>query len=308
MKVRVLYLVGCPNHGPTVELAKQVIADLGVNASVEEVEIRGAADAERLRFLGSPTVVVNGEDIEPGARSRTGFGFCCRTYNGQGAPPRKLLEDALKGRGPGSGKTELWAALGSVVSAVVASACCWLPLLALAFGLSAAGASATFEAVRPISLIAMAGLLGGGFYLSYFRRSSCATGEACAAPYPRFRRINRAVLWVAAVFAFAVTLFPSYAGILIGGTGTAGTVHRLSPAILSLTVEGMTCEGCSALVRKAFKDVRGVVSVKVDHDGKQVVISTESCCPAPVEAVLQALEKAGYRGEVIENSPPRWGQ
>jgi copper chaperone CopZ len=70
----------------------------------------------------------------------------------------------------------------------------------------------------------------------------------------------------------------------------------------------MTCEGCSALVRKAVKDVRGVLSVKVAYAKKQVVISTESCCPAPAEAILQALEKAGYGAEVIENRPPHAGR
>src|SRR5262249_32687448 len=154
MKVEVLYLAGCPNRGPTVELAKQVIADLGVDASVEEVEVQGADEAERLRFLGSPTVVVNGRDIEPGARRRTDFGFCCRTYDGRGTPPRQLLEDALKDRRHRPGHVALWAALGSIGSAIVASACCWLPLLALALGLSAAGASAAFEASRPVFLLA----------------------------------------------------------------------------------------------------------------------------------------------------------
>jgi copper chaperone CopZ len=105
-----------------------------------------------------------------------------------------------------------------------------------------------------------------------------------------------------------MALFPSYAGILIGGTTAAEAIHRSNLETRTLTVEGMTCEGCSALVRTVIKDVRGVLSVKVDYARKQVVISTESCCPAPVEAILQALEKAGYRGEVVEDSPSHVGR
>ena len=37
-------------------------------------------DAERLRFLGSPSVRVNGHDVEPGADERTTFMFACRLY------------------------------------------------------------------------------------------------------------------------------------------------------------------------------------------------------------------------------------
>jgi hypothetical protein len=62
------------------------------------------------------------------------------------------------------GRSALWAAAGSVVAAVVASACYWVPLLLLAFGVSAAGVSATFEQVRPFFLLAAAVLLATGFY------------------------------------------------------------------------------------------------------------------------------------------------
>ena len=37
-------------------------------------------DAERLRFLGSPSVRVNGRDVEPGAEERDTFVFACRVY------------------------------------------------------------------------------------------------------------------------------------------------------------------------------------------------------------------------------------
>ena len=308
MKVQVLYFEGCPNDEPAVALARQVIADLGVGASVGEVEVKGADDAERMRFLGSPTVIVDGVDIEPCARNRTDFGFCCRTYNGKGIPPRKLLENALRDSGPAPGNAGLWAALAAVVSAIISSACCWLPLLLLAFGLSAAGASAAFEAFRPGFLLAAAILLGTGFYLTYVRRPACATGGACAVPNPRLRRFYRAMLWLAAAVASAVAFFPSYAGILSGGTGETAAAHGSSPKPLTLTVEGMTCEGCSALVRKAVNGVRGVQGVKVDYARKEAAISTEPCCPVPVEAVLRALEEAGYRAEVIGDRRPHAGQ
>ncbi len=63
MKVRVLYFNGCPNHQKTVELAADVVRELGVDANVEEVEVKGPEDAKQVRFLGSPTVQVNGEGI-----------------------------------------------------------------------------------------------------------------------------------------------------------------------------------------------------------------------------------------------------
>ncbi len=97
MKVEVLYFKGCPHHEPTVELTKQVVSELGLGVSVEEVEVTNGDEANRLRFLGSPSVHVNGVDIEPEARARTAYAMGCRMYGQSGVPPRELLEATLKG-------------------------------------------------------------------------------------------------------------------------------------------------------------------------------------------------------------------
>ncbi len=97
MKVEVLYFKGCPHHEPTVELTKQVVSELGLGDSVEEVEVTNGDEANRLRFLGSPSVHVDGVDIDPEARVRTEYAMSCRMYGQSGVPPRELLEAALKG-------------------------------------------------------------------------------------------------------------------------------------------------------------------------------------------------------------------
>lgn len=96
MKIEVLFFEGCPNHRRAVELAKSVAADLVPDARLEEVEVRDPDDAERRRFLGSPTIRVDGEDIEPDARSRTDYAMSCRLYRGSGVPPRELIEAAVR--------------------------------------------------------------------------------------------------------------------------------------------------------------------------------------------------------------------
>lgn len=56
-------------------------------------------EAEAYRFLGSPTLRVDGRDIEPGADERTDFGFKCRVYRGAAGlrptPPDELIVAAL---------------------------------------------------------------------------------------------------------------------------------------------------------------------------------------------------------------------
>ncbi len=97
MRLDILYFAECPHYRPTVELVHQVGAELGVQAEVREVEILDQEDAERLRFLGSPSVRVDGVDIEPAACGRTEYAVSCRLYDGSGVPPRELLVTALGG-------------------------------------------------------------------------------------------------------------------------------------------------------------------------------------------------------------------
>ncbi|MBW2292661.1 MAG: thioredoxin family protein [Deltaproteobacteria bacterium] len=96
MTIEVLYFAGCPNHEPTVQLVREVVETLGVSLEVHEVEISDHQEAEALRFIGSPSVRVDGRDIEPGADDRTEFGFGCRIYGTSGIPPRDLLIAALQ--------------------------------------------------------------------------------------------------------------------------------------------------------------------------------------------------------------------
>ena len=94
--IEVLYFEGCPNLGPTVVLARDTAAELGIAAEIREIEVRDEADAKRLRFLGSPTVRVNGIDIDPEAVARTDYAFSCRLWGESGVPPQELMRSALR--------------------------------------------------------------------------------------------------------------------------------------------------------------------------------------------------------------------
>ena len=95
--IEVLFFDGCPNHEPTLQLAREVAAELGVDTEVREIEIHNEQDALRHQFLGSPSVRVNGVDIEPGADARTDYAYGCRVYRESGVPPREYLVRSLQG-------------------------------------------------------------------------------------------------------------------------------------------------------------------------------------------------------------------
>jgi hypothetical protein len=95
--IEILYSDGCPNHVAAAGLVREVLADRDVD--LREVRVEGPEDAERLRFLGSPTVRVGGRDVEPGADERSDYVLACRVYRTaegvSGIPDRRWVATAL---------------------------------------------------------------------------------------------------------------------------------------------------------------------------------------------------------------------
>jgi|SRR5712671_5157195 len=97
MKVDILHCHGCPNVEATTERIRSVASGLGIEIDLRFVYVETVEDAIRERFLGSPSVRVNGIDIDPSARDRSDFGLSCRMYPGAGAPPEAMIAAALRG-------------------------------------------------------------------------------------------------------------------------------------------------------------------------------------------------------------------
>ena len=83
-RIELLYFAGCAHYEYARELVERAAADLGVEAQIELVEVPDVERAPALRFLGSPTVRVDGHDVEPGADERADFAFSCRLYRTRG--------------------------------------------------------------------------------------------------------------------------------------------------------------------------------------------------------------------------------
>jgi hypothetical protein len=89
--VEVLYFEGCPNYESLLPHLRQLLERAEVDCEIKLRCVESLEEAQRERFLGSPTVRVDGRDVEPDAEQRSDFGRKCRLYrNGsrlQGVPP-----------------------------------------------------------------------------------------------------------------------------------------------------------------------------------------------------------------------------
>lgn len=78
MRIDLLYFDGCSSHEPFLPRLRELIAQAGVDAPVQQQRVDSDEAARHERFLGSPTLRVDGVDIEPGAERRSDYGLKCR--------------------------------------------------------------------------------------------------------------------------------------------------------------------------------------------------------------------------------------
>ena len=98
--VEVLAHPGCPNRAGAIALVERVCAELGSNAEIQVLDITDQQAAEQARSLGSPTIRVNGRDVEPHAEECIEYLHTCRLYQGKhslrGLPEEIWLRQALQ--------------------------------------------------------------------------------------------------------------------------------------------------------------------------------------------------------------------
>jgi hypothetical protein len=98
--VELLTTSNCPHRDAALALVQRVCGQSNGQIEVRLVEIPDQPAAERLRFLGSPTIRVDGRDIEPGAEWSVEVVHGCRLYQGahslHGLPQEAWLRQALQ--------------------------------------------------------------------------------------------------------------------------------------------------------------------------------------------------------------------
>ena len=106
MKTQFYYFAGCPSSEKALANLKEALALERLSDTVETVEVTSAADAESCRFIGSPTIRIDGVDIEGPEAEERGYGFGCRVYadgaSTRGWPSVDRIRQALRARSSGT--------------------------------------------------------------------------------------------------------------------------------------------------------------------------------------------------------------
>jgi len=79
MSVSFLFYEDCPSHELALERLHEVLAEQGIDTDVEVIEVKSEEQAQELHFVGSPTILVNGQDIDPPPPDSR-YALTCRAY------------------------------------------------------------------------------------------------------------------------------------------------------------------------------------------------------------------------------------
>jgi len=102
LKIRFLYYEDCPSHEEALRRLNNCVKAEGVNADVEIVKVETPEQAEKLQFAGSPTIIINGYDIDPLVNPH--YGLTCRAYRLEDGrisplPSEAMIRKALRKAG-----------------------------------------------------------------------------------------------------------------------------------------------------------------------------------------------------------------
>ena len=81
IRIEFFYWEDCPSHGHAWDRLQAILEEKGLKAEVVRIEIRTDQDARQWDFCGSPTIRINGIDIDPNGAQGQRIGLNCRIYH-----------------------------------------------------------------------------------------------------------------------------------------------------------------------------------------------------------------------------------
>jgi hypothetical protein len=93
-----LYFDGCPSWRNALEILNRTLNESGLQFEVSLIQVEDQHAAEIQRFIGSPTIRINGLDLFP-LEEQSNFGIGCRVYQTpeglKGWPTEEMLKERL---------------------------------------------------------------------------------------------------------------------------------------------------------------------------------------------------------------------
>jgi copper chaperone CopZ len=217
------------------------------------------------------------------------------------------------------GMREKLSAAGAVLVAILASSCCWGPLLLAGLGTGAGGFASALGPYRPYLMALTFIFLAGAWYLTLRKRAAvaaasaeadgtpgdaCCAQEACCAPGGERRR-NVLLLAGVTAFALAMLVFPQISSVVARNRSrTRAVVASTGPVeSATLAIKGMSCEACEGHIREALLKVPGVLAAKVDYRKASARVTFQQG-KVSTGQLKQEVARTGYAVTTVTQEAP----
>jgi arsenate reductase len=309
-KIEILVTPGCPHAGLAEDLVREVAGRLSPDSRIQRTVVEDAAEAVRLDFPGSPTIRIDGEDLE--GPSAGPAAFACRRYdNGEGVPADWLIESRLiRALAP---RHLLFLCVANSARSQMAEG---IARSLAPAGVHVSSAGSEPSRVNPFALRALAeiGIDGSD------QRSEGTDDVAVRVERDETPPVDAVItlcaeevcpVWLhdaarahwphpdpAGVSGSEEEILASFRAVrdeLVRKLETLFGIeiqkHGADMTRIELSIDGMSCDHCTARVQKALEAADGVEAVTVSLDPGGAIIEGPALDP---EILIAAVEQAGY--------------
>jgi copper chaperone CopZ len=184
-------------------------------------------------------------------------------------------------------------ASAGILSAVLASSCCIIPILALLAG--STGMASTFswvEPIRPYLIVLSISVLSFAWYQKLKPKPEAL--DCCAAvEKPNFIQ-SKTFLVIITVLAVAMMSFPLYADLFFKpDTSEHKTLDQSNLIQVEFEISGMTCTGCETHIEQAVSKLQGIAMVNASYDSLNTIVRYDSI-QTSLQQIQQAIGSTGY--------------
>jgi len=198
-------------------------------------------------------------------------------------------------------------AVGSVITAVVASLCCIGPALLAVVGVGSIGFLGALESYRPYFIGLTVVLLALAFHLTYRKKEVACEDGTCpegihSDKVVKAGKWNKIGVWISATIALAAIIFP-YVNLTptVNATPVTQSDTQGHYATAVLNIKGMDCEACADGLQASLSQMKGVKSAVVKYKEGSATVKFDPAIVAPA-AFVDFFRKAGYKVAVVDTT------
>ena len=191
-------------------------------------------------------------------------------------------------------KNSIKVASAGVLSALLASSCCIVPVLTILAGSTGLASSFSWvEPFRPYLIFLSVSVLGFAWYQKL--RVKTLPEDCCAVETkPKFIQ-STTFLAIVTVFAIAMMAFPLYSNVFLNNDVSQNiSIDNSKLSTLEFSIEGMTCTSCEEHIEHAVNKLSGIGSVKASYENANTIIKYDST-QTSLKEITEAIGTTGYK-------------